>query len=160
MAAVSRLRLLFDDGGFIDGVELREALVEISVAVAANAALIGTVAVRSAFAVAGVELLDDVHALSHLAERREAHAVEAGVVTEVDEELSGAGVGAGGGEGDGAFEIALDHLVVLDVVGGDGDGGVGVGCEAELNDEAGQDAEELGVVKIAGADEGEEALDA
>ena len=104
-------------------------------------------------AVAGEDLVDHVHAFDDRAEGGEAHGVEAGVVSIVDEELGGAGVGAGGGEDEGSALVALQDGVVLD--SGDGpdlvDGGVG--AEAELDDEALDDAKEGGVGEVAVADQ-------
>ena len=58
----------------------------------------GDRALVRALAVAGVELLDDVHAGDHFAERSEALAIEKCVVAEIDEQLRGAGVRTGRGE--------------------------------------------------------------
>src|ERR1035441_5544535 len=115
--------------------------------------LVGDQILVGGFAVAGIDFVDHVHAFEDGAEGGEAHAVEAGVVAVVDEELGGAGAGAGGGEDEGSAGVALLDGVVVDVgVGPDlVDGGVGV--ETELDDEAGDDAEEGGVGEVAAAHE-------
>src|SRR4029450_12073326 len=106
---------LFRDRRRLDEIELGEALFEIGVALALNAALVGSVPVRGAFAVAAIERVHHLHAGHDLAEGREALAIEQGVVGEIDEHLGRARVRSGGGEGDRAALIALLYGIVLDV---------------------------------------------
>src|SRR4051812_598104 len=89
---------LFLDRRLLDGVEIGKVLRQIGVAFHLHAPLVGTAAARGALAVFGVELVDDLHPLDHAAERREALAVEAAVLTEVDEHLGRACVGTCHGE--------------------------------------------------------------
>ena len=82
-----------DDRRGLYHVDLREILIEIGFALGRDFLLIGLLSV------ARVDLLHHVEAIRHFAKRGEAHAVEALVVSKIDEELSGARVGAGGGKG-------------------------------------------------------------
>src|SRR5262245_50208263 len=75
------------NGGGFDEIEAWELGVQIGVALRLDAALVGTLAARGALAVAVVELVHHVHPGHDLAEGREALAVEAGIVAEVDEHL-------------------------------------------------------------------------
>src|SRR5581483_9626410 len=88
------------EGGFLDVVETRKFARQILVAFGLDAPLIGTAAARCTLAVFGIKGIHDVHAGDDATERRKTHAVERGVVTEVDEHLAGAGVGTGHGVGD------------------------------------------------------------
>ena len=143
-----------DDGGCLDLVEVGELFFEVGVALGDDLVLVG------GFAVAGVDFVDDAHAIDDGAEGGEAHFVELGIVVVVDEELGGAGVGSGGGEDEGAAGVGVGDGVVLDggVVPDLVDGGAGV--ESELDDEAGEDAEEGGVGEVSVADEVVEAVGA
>ena len=67
---------------------------------------------RRPFAVARVQLIDDVHPRDDLAERRETHPVQLPVVLVADEELGGAGVPTAFREGDATARIRLDDRVV------------------------------------------------
>src|SRR5436190_11274176 len=80
--------LLLNDGGSLDGVELRVVCVEVLVALRLNLGLVRSGIARRSVAVAAVKLVDDVHALDDFAERSEALAVEhSAVVGKVDEHL-------------------------------------------------------------------------
>src|SRR5438876_4047494 len=104
-------RLLFD-GRLLDVVEPGEVLGQVAVALHLHAALVGAAAARRAFAIFGVELVDHLHAGDDAAERREALAIEARIVAEVDEHLAGAGVGARHRVGDVAALVALLNRIV------------------------------------------------
>src|SRR5258708_6513323 len=104
-------RLLLD-GRLLDVIEPAEILRQVGIAFHLHAALVGAAAARRAFAVFGVELVDHLHAGGDAAKRREALAVEAGVVAEVDEHLAGAGVGSGHRVGDVAALVALLDRIV------------------------------------------------
>src|SRR5262245_31232599 len=65
----------FRDRSLLDPVELRKVLFQIGVAFHLHAALVRTVAARSAFAIDGIERVDDVHTRHDLSERRESHRV-------------------------------------------------------------------------------------
>src|ERR1700686_2470148 len=100
--------------GGLDVIELGEVLVQVGLALLLNFALVGPTTAGCTFAVAGVQGIHDVHSFGDLAKRGKAHAVQARVVGQIDEQLSGAGVRAGSGEGEEVFFIALSHWVVLD----------------------------------------------
>src|SRR5688572_25316305 len=99
------------DRSSLDEVESREVLVEVHVALALQALLVGTLAARRAVAVAAVEAVDDLHAGSHFTERREATLVEVRVVAIVDEDLRRPGIRSAGGERDEAAPVALLHRI-------------------------------------------------
>ena len=124
----------------LNTIDIREVFVEIGLPFVGNRALV------RAFAIAAIELLDDVHAGSHLAKWRKALAVVSGIIPQIDEELGGASVRAGSGKGKRAGTIALGNRIVLDIGALPGPVDGRVGAEAELDDEAGNDAEEGGVV--------------
>lgn len=136
----------------LDPGDVREIFCEVGVALRGDLVLLRLLAVLR------VDLVDHVHAFDDFSEGCEAHAVEAGVVSEVDEELGGARVGAGGGEDQAAARVALLDGVVLNIglVPRLVDGGIG--AESELHDEAGHDTEEAGVGEEAVADEVVEAV--
>src|SRR5262245_7745584 len=161
MLAILRAGLaLLRDRRRLDEVELGEALFEIGVALTLNAALIGSVPVRGALAVAAIERVHHLHAGHDLAEGRKALAVEPGIVAEIDEYLRRARVGPGGGEGDRAALIAVLYRIVLDV-GVTPDGGdVGIAVDAELHHEALDHAEEARVVEKSVLDQIVEAIGA
>src|SRR5208283_5158742 len=71
---------LLHDLRVLHAVELRELRVEVRIALRLDPALVGPHAAGRALAVALVELVDDLHAAEHLAERGEPHGIEAGVV--------------------------------------------------------------------------------
>src|SRR5574340_53600 len=68
------------DGRLLHVVQPREARGEVSVTFRLQVHLVGSAPARRALAVTGVELIDDLHAADHLAERGKAHAVEVGIV--------------------------------------------------------------------------------
>ena len=93
-----------------------------------------------------IDLVDDVHALGHRPERREALPVQRrAVVLEVDEELRGAGLGPAVANTIVPALVALLHRVVLDVGVFPGRVDRGIGMQSELHDEVRHDAEEGGV---------------
>src|SRR3954468_21879540 len=106
-----QLSLLLE-GRLLHIVEIAEIASQVGIALALDAALVGTAAVGGALAVAAVELVDDVHAGGDLTERRKAHLVEPAVVGEVDEDLRGARVRPRGREGDEAALVALLDRIV------------------------------------------------
>src|SRR6202034_66560 len=136
LPAAKSIRSGGNDRGRFDAVDIRKILVKIRFALAGDRALV------RALAVATVELLDDVHAGDHFAERGEALAIEKRIVAEIDEQLRGAGIRASRGEGERARRVALGDFIVLDVrvlpnlVDGR------IRAEAELHDKAGHVAEE------------------
>src|SRR5580658_2092751 len=140
------------DGCGRDSVELREILVEVSLPQRGDGTLVG------GFTVAAVNFLHYLHAGGNLAKRREAHLVELRVISCVDEQLRGARIFAGGGEGDETGLIALRDRIVLeirfapDVVDG------GIGAQAELDYESGDDSKERGLLVKAVLDEIVEAV--
>src|ERR1700683_2049495 len=104
---------LFHDGRFLDVVHLGKLSCQIGVAFTLDAVLRRSAPAGAAFAVIGIEAIDDIHARYDLAERRKALPVESGVVGEIDEHLGGAGVGTRGGERNVAPPVALFHRIVL-----------------------------------------------
>src|SRR4029450_5780413 len=85
MLAILRAGLaLFRDRRRLDEIELGEVLFEIGVALTLKAALVGSVPVRGALAIAAIELIHHLHAGDDLAEGREALAVEPGVAAGID----------------------------------------------------------------------------
>src|ERR1700720_1052429 len=92
--------------GGLDVIEFGEILVKIGFALFLNFVLVGAAAARGTFAVVGVQRVDDIHSFGDLAKGGKTHAVQARVVGEIDEQLSGARVWAGGGEGEVVFFIA------------------------------------------------------
>merc|ERR1740138_1624808 len=131
------LRVAADDGGCDDLRELREALVEVAVALRLNGALVWLLA-------AVINLLHYLHAVAlHHAKRREAHAVEARVVDVVDEKLRGTRVWRTGlRERDVAGLVAHLHRLVLNRLRTPVRAGLWVTAQAELHHERGDDAEE------------------
>ena len=81
-----------NDPSQLDLVDVRKIGFQVGVA------LFGDQILAWGFAVNRIYFVDHVHAFDDIAEGGEAHAVEAGVVSIVDEQLGGAGVGTGGGE--------------------------------------------------------------
>src|SRR6202140_2121019 len=133
---------LFPDGRFLDVVEIGERAGQISVALALDAILRRSAPARSAFAVFGIEAIDDIHARYDLAERRKALPVQRAVVGEIDEHLRGAGVGTRRGKGDIAAPVALLHRIVLDARLAPHRRELRIAVDAELHHEARDDAEE------------------
>src|SRR2546430_17428404 len=88
----SCLQRLLPDGRLLDEIEPAKVLGQVGIAFHLHPALVGAAAARRAFAVFGVELVDHLNAGDDAAKWREALAVEAGVVAEVDEHLAGSGV--------------------------------------------------------------------
>src|SRR5262249_35788735 len=110
-------------------------------------------------AVAGVQVVDDVHAFHDATEWGEALCVETRVVDDVDVELRVARVGARHREADRAADVARAHGVV-------GEGTVlpdardrGISRDAELRDETRHHPKEARVVEEAGTDEVVEPID-
>jgi hypothetical protein len=90
--------------------------------------------------------------------KEEALRVEEAIVSEIDEELRGAGVGAGSGEDDGAALVAFAVGIILNGGLFPGGGNRGIGADTKLRDEIGKHAEEMGVVEIVVLDEIVEAV--
>src|ERR1700752_610753 len=65
----------------LNTIELREILVQVSLPFVGDLALVARGCVR----IATVEGLDYVHAGSHFAEWRKAHAIKAGIIAKIDE---------------------------------------------------------------------------
>src|SRR5204862_4501759 len=99
--------LLLLDRSLLHIIEIREVLGEIGVAFALDFSLVGAAAIGSAFAIAAIERVDDVHPRRDLAGRRKARFIQAGIVREIDEHLAGARIRAGGREDDEASLVAL-----------------------------------------------------
>src|SRR5271156_6900606 len=95
-----RSRLANYRGG-LDRVNLRKILIEISFT------LIGDLLLIRPLAVAGVDFLHHVKAIRHFAKGREAHAVQAFVVRQIDEELRGARVRPSSGKGESLHGVGL-----------------------------------------------------
>ena len=129
----------------LDLIQIRKIGLQVGVALFADLVLAG------GFTVVGIDFVDRGHAFDNSTEGRETHAVEAGVVSIIDEELPGARIGAGRGEDEAAALVALNDGIVLyfrvvpDLVDGR------IGAEPELRDEAGNDAKEghIGEVAVA-----------
>src|ERR1700690_3202730 len=138
----------------LNAIDTREIFVEIRFPFARYRALIGTLAVTA------IELLDNVHAGSHLAKWSEALAVEAGIVPQIDEELGGTGIWTGSGKSESAGTITLGNGIVFDVGALPGSIYGRVGSQSKLNDEARDDAEESGVIVEAVLDQVVEAIGA
>src|SRR5205814_3090829 len=86
---------------------------QIRVALSLNLPLLRSAAARRAFAVAAVQLLDDIHARCDFAEGRKSLLVERRpVVLVVDEELRRAGIRTAVGESHHAAFVALLHRLV------------------------------------------------
>src|SRR6476646_3789457 len=62
------------DGGFLHKIHPRKFFREVGIAIALEAALIWTATTRRAFAVSGIERVDDIHTRHDAPERCEAHA--------------------------------------------------------------------------------------
>lgn len=107
-----------------------------------------------------VEFFGDVHALDDLANRRKALAVEESVVSKVDEHLRGASVASGGGEDQGSARIGDRDRIVGNVGSFVFEVELRIAREAELYDEARNDAEEASLVVEADSDELEETIHA
>ena len=129
--------------GQLDLVHHREIGLQVRVA------LVGDQVLARGFAVAGIDFFHHIHAFDDCAEGGKAHAVEAGVVNIVDEELGSAAVGAGGGEDKATPLVALNHGIILDFGIGPDLVDSGVGAEPELHHKALDDAEESRVGEVA-----------
>ncbi len=105
---------------------------------------------RRALAIARIERFHHIHALDDFPKWRKAHAVKPLVVAVIDEDLGGACVGARRGEGDRTLLVALGHRIVGQIAGVHLGRSLGVGRQAELDNESWQDAEKLRVVEVAG----------
>src|SRR5436190_6305048 len=141
------------DGGRFDIIEIREILFKVSVAFLLNPALVGPPSAGESFSILAINLVHNIHALRHFAEGREAHAIEAAVVTVADEELRGPRVRTGGGEADSTARIAGLDRVVGDprVVPRRGD--LRIAVDAELAHEAGDHAKKSDALEVAGANQ-------
>src|SRR4051812_43498620 len=80
------------DRRLLHEIHARKFLLQIGVAFRLQTSLIRTAAAPRAFAIFGIELLDHIHARHDLAEWCESLPVQRGVIAEVDEYLTGAGV--------------------------------------------------------------------
>src|ERR1019366_6883294 len=116
-------------------------------------ALLGDQILARGFAVDSIYFVDHIHAFDDAAKGGEAHAVEAGVVSIVNEQLGGAGVGTGGGEDQVSALVALNDGIILDGGGLPDLVDGGVGAEPELHNEAGNHAKEGRVGKVAVPDQ-------
>jgi hypothetical protein len=128
-------------------VDEREIGLQISVALAGDHVL------ARGFSVARKDFVDHVHAFDDCAEGSETHAVEAGIVSVIDEELRRAGVGAGGGEDDASALVALNNRIIMDFGDFPGLVDVGAGAEPKLHDKTANDAKEGRVGEVAVADQ-------
>src|SRR5213594_2835955 len=79
----------FFDRRFLDVVELWKFLREVGISAGSQLRLLRSLAAGRAFAVAAIELVDNVHARRDLAERRKSHLVVPRVVDKAHEELCG-----------------------------------------------------------------------
>src|SRR6478672_4271507 len=97
-ATISWTRLL--DGRFLDEIETREILLQVSVSLALNQILPGAIAVRIAFPIAAIKLVHHFHPADYFPERRESGTIETRIIHQVDEHLRGARSGARHGKAD------------------------------------------------------------
>ncbi len=86
MFQIERMSRVSFNCSFLDVIQFGEAFAEIGIALRLNLSLIGL------FTVPAIDLIDDVHSHSHLAEWSKPLAVQAGVIFEVDEDLGRAAV--------------------------------------------------------------------
>src|SRR5258708_32325583 len=106
-----------------------------------SVALIGDQVLAGRFTVVSEDFVDHVHTIDDSTKGGEAHAVEASVVSIVDEELGCAGIGAGGGEDEASTLVALNDGIILDfgdvpnLVDGGGGGRSGSAGETRENAE-------------------------
>ncbi len=115
MPAAGSLRAYFSIVAFFNVIHFTKLAGQIGIPFGLEAALIRATAARCAFAVVGIELVDDIHARDNPPEWRETLPVKRGVVAEVDENLRGARVRPGGRKGDLAAFVALGYRIVLDL---------------------------------------------
>src|SRR4029077_16828135 len=134
------------DGGFLHKIHSRKFFREIGVAFVLKAALVRAAAARRAFAILGVERIDDIHTGHDAPERREAHAVEIAVVGKIDEHLAGARARSGRCKRDHAALVALGDRVIGNLRGAPARHDCGIAIDAELHHETRHDAEEAHVV--------------
>ena len=128
--------------------------VEVLVALRLHLGLVRSGIARRPVAVAAVELIDDVHAFDDLTKGCEALAVEhSAVVGKVDEDLGRPGARPAGRIGDGAAGVALLDGIIDEVEIVPLGIHVGIAVQAELDDEALQDAEEPRAVEELGLGE-------
>src|SRR5216684_8704810 len=101
-----------DQRGGFDGVQLGPALIEIRLALSGDQVL----EVRRSAGVLVIHHFNDIQAfgIDH-SERSETLLVEAGIILQVDEELSGAGAWSGSRKGQIPSLVALRHGIILQV---------------------------------------------
>src|SRR5215471_7085102 len=120
-----------------------ELAVEIRVAFLEQLSLMSrTHAAARSFAVACVELVDDAHAFYDLAKGREAHGVEARLITCVDVNLRRTSVWAGHSKGERPAHVAVFHGIVGEAFVLPNLGNHGIARNTELRESAGNHAEE------------------
>src|SRR6202022_1428461 len=140
----SFVAMLLFDGGFLDVVQIGKVLLEISVPLLLDSALLRSPTRRSPFAVAAEQRIHHVHPGDDLAKRREALTVEPGVVGEIDEDLAGTRIRAGSCKRDVSAFVALLHGIIVDGRSPPRSGNLRVAVDAELYHEAADPAEEAG----------------
>src|SRR5258706_3494122 len=129
----------------LDVIELGPALFQIGITLFFDLILIGAGAVAVTF----IHHLDNVHAVAvDNAKWREAHAIEATVVLQIDKYLRGAGIRSRGSKDDGAALIGLGNRIVFYVGVLPRGRNRGIRADAKLHDEPGHHAAERGVVII------------
>jgi hypothetical protein len=116
-------------------------------------ALLGDQILARGLAVSREYFVDHVHAFDDAPEGGEAHVVEAGVVSIVNEQLGRAGVRAGGGEDQISALVALNDWIILNRGSLPDLGDGGIGTQPELHNEAGNDAKESRVREVAVPDQ-------
>lgn len=131
-----------------DDIQLGEILFQIGTPSLAHQGLIGPPTVGSALPVAAVQLIHDVHAVSHHAERREPVFVQRCVVPKIDEDLGRPGIGTRGRKGHSSATIAFDMRIVSDVGLFPGRGNFGVRAQSKLRHKAGNNAKESRAVVV------------
>src|SRR5258707_14471389 len=125
----------------LDVIELGPALLQIRITLFFDLILIGAGAVAVTF----VHHFDHVHAVAvDDAKWREAHAVEAAVVLQIDKYLRGAGIRSRSSEDDGAALVGLGNRIVLNVGMLPRGRNRGIRADSKLHDEPGHNAEERG----------------
>src|SRR5262245_33979782 len=142
-----------NNAGGLDVVEVGEILLQISVAIRLNAALIWASPARSPLAVFAIDLVHDIHSLADLAEGRKTRVVEAAVVAKINEQLRRTRVGAGGGEGDGPALVARFHWVIGNLRFAPGRRDFRITVNAELAHETGDYPKKGDVLEVARSDE-------
>ena len=132
---------------------------QVRLSLALDPSLVGAVSARRPLSVPGVQLVHPLHSLDDFGDRGESHRIEAGVVSDVDEELGRPASRPGHGEGDTAPPVGLDDPVVGNRPPAPGRARRRIPADPELGNEPVQNPKEATPLEEAAGHEFVEAVD-